>query len=195
MVFDRISLIAIYDLLKTINENDGIVSNIKMNKTSLYGTKTAPMLQSVGELQAFINDNYPYVSWNADCQCPTCNEGVYQLLSFTVHIGDNRHAVFVNRIRNQFESAKAAQLNDLSIKACNTLFAFDAIILDLKRRHTCFPYLAQQDLYVDPCQYIEVITNEAYHKAINLYYFRTKRSEFPRNIPYTELPCAKTSFI
>lgn len=195
MVFDRISLIAIYDLLKTINENDGVVSNILMNRSSLYGTKTAPKIQNVAELRSFINENYPYITWNSDCQCPTCNEGVFHLLAFTVHLKDSKHAIFVNNIRNKFESAKETQLNELSVKACNSLFLFDNMISDLKRTHVCFPYMAQQDLYVDPCQYIEIIANDAYHKAIDLYYLRTKRPDFPNMIPYTKLPCANTSFV
>jgi hypothetical protein len=195
MVFDRISLIAIYDLLKTINENDGVVSNILMNRSSIYGTKTAPKIQSIQELKLFINENYPYVTWNPDCQCPTCNESVFHLLSFTVHLNNSKHAVFVNKIRNKFESAKEAQLNELSVKACNNLFLFDNVISDLKGAYVCFPYMAQLDLYVDPCDYVEMITNDAYYKVINQYYVKTKRPDFPNMIPYTQLPCANTSFI
>ena len=51
MVFDRISLIAIYDVLQTVNDNDGVVSNILMNKSSINGTKSAPKIQSLQELK------------------------------------------------------------------------------------------------------------------------------------------------
>ena len=44
MVFDRISLIEAYKVLKTVNENDGPVSKILFNKTAFYGTKTQPDL-------------------------------------------------------------------------------------------------------------------------------------------------------
>jgi hypothetical protein len=190
MVFDRISLIAIYDVLKTINENDGRVTGILMNRSSRYGTKTAQRIESVQELHDFIEANYPYVVWNEECECPTCNEGIYHLLAFSVYLKDQRHAIFVNNLRSSFESAKENQLNGLSVKKCANLFRIDSILQTLKDTYVCFPYITQQGVYVNPCEYIEVVRNEAYYKLIDQHYRLTKRPEFPRTVMYNTLDCA-----
>lgn len=39
MVFDRISLIEAYKVLKMVNENDGKVTEILFHKSAFYGTK------------------------------------------------------------------------------------------------------------------------------------------------------------
>ena len=74
MVFDRISLIEAYKVLKTVNENDGPVSKILFNKTAFYGTKTQPRFDSVAELRTFIETNYAYNWHNEDCECATGDE-------------------------------------------------------------------------------------------------------------------------
>lgn len=191
MVLDRISLIAIYDVLKIINENDGIVSNIFMNRGTIYGTKTAPKIASVADLKIFIEENYPYVTWNEECECATCNEGVYTLLNFTVHLKGQRDAIFVNNLRKKFESAKSARLNDLSVKATDNLFKTNDMLHSLKRSYVCFPYINTLDgmTYTNPCEYIEIIRNDYYTTLINSYYKRTKRPDFPRIIPFSQTPC------
>ena len=191
MVFDRISLIAIYDVLKIANENDGLVSNIIMNRTSLYGTKTAPKMNSIAELKSFIEENYPYVTWNPECECVTCNEGIYTLLGFTVNLKDQKHSIFVNNLRKSFESAKNSQLNDLTIKSCDTLFKSGSILEDLKSGYVCFPYINTLNTmsYMDPCEYVEIIKNDKYATLINSYYKLTKRRDFPKTIPYSQTQC------
>lgn len=191
MVLDRISLIAIYDVLKTINENDGIVSNIFMNRSSIYGTKTAPKFSSVQDLKTFIEANYPYVTWNPECECATCNEGVFTLLSFTVQLKGQRDAIFVNNLRKKFESAKTSHLNGLSVKQSDELFRMNDALHDLRRNYVCFPYINTLIgmTYTNPCEYIEIIRNDYYATLIDFYYKRTKRADFPRIIPFSETPC------
>ena len=60
MVFDRISLIKIYDTLKIVEDNDSPVSNILLNRTSEYGTKTVPRFKTLADLKVFIEDKYPF---------------------------------------------------------------------------------------------------------------------------------------
>jgi len=191
MVLDRISLIAVYDVLKTINENDGIVSNIFMNRSSIYGSKTVPKFANILELKAFIEANYPYISWNPECECATCNEGVYTLLSFNVQLKGQRDAIFVNNLRKKFESAKVKQLNDLSVRATDTLFKTNDDLHELRRNYVCFPYINTTAgmTYTNPCEYIEIIRNGYYSTLIDTYYKKTKRADFPRIIPFSETPC------
>jgi hypothetical protein len=191
MVFDRISLIAIYDVLRIANENDGPVSNILMNRSSYYGTKTVRKLNSIAELKTFIEDNYPYINWNPECECATCNEGLYNLLSFTIHPRGERHAIFVNNLRESFESAKEARLNELTVNYCDNLFKNANILKSLKKTYVCFPYINSLDglQYINPCDYIELIKNEAYNTVIERFYKATKRNDFPRIIPYKQTQC------
>lgn len=191
MVLDRISLIAVYDVLKIINENDGIVSNIFMNRGTIYGTKTVPKFADLASLKSFIEENYPYLTWDPECECATCNEGVYTLLSFTVHLKGQRDAIFVNNLRKKFESAKTSFLNDLSVKASDNLFRMNDTLHDLKRSYVCFPYINTTNgmSYTNPCEYIEIIRNGHYATLIDTYYKRTKRPDFPRIIPFSQTPC------
>jgi hypothetical protein len=191
MILDRISLIAVYDVLKIINENDGLVSNIFMNRATIYGTKTVPKMANIAELKQFIEDNYPYITWNPECECATCNEGVYTLLSFSIHLKGQRDAIFVNNLRKKFESAKTTFLNDLSVKASDSLFRTNDTLHDLRRSYVCFPYINTLNsmTYTNPCEYIEIIKNDIYINMIDTYYKRTKRPDFPKIIPFSQTPC------
>jgi hypothetical protein len=180
MVFDRISLIKIYDTLKIVQDNDGPVSNILMNKTSQYGTKTIPRFRTLADLKVFIEEKYPFQIWNPDCDCATENEGIYNILAFTVYIDDKKHAIFVNNMRASFESQKTEQLNAISVKKVHELFKVDGLLKDLFLNYVCFPYIQVPGDYTDPCDYIEIIKNIAYKTLINTYYRATKRLDFPK---------------
>ena len=180
MVFDRISLIKIYDTLKIVEDNDGPVSNILLNRTSQYGTKTVPRFRVLADLKVLIEEKYPYQVWDPDCNCATENEGIYNVLAFTVYVDDKKHAIFVNNIRAGFESQKTEQLNAISVKKVHQLFTVDQFLKSLLSNYVCFPYIQDPGEYTNPCDYIEIIKNKAYETLINKYYRATKRLDFPK---------------
>ena len=138
MVFDRISLIEAYKVLKTVNENDGPVSKILFNKTAFYGTKTQPRFDSVAELRTFIEMNYAYNWHNEDCECATGDESVWTLLAYEVTTPRSTHSIFVNNLRRLLDSAKQADLNGLSISVTEAIFAKVERISFLFDNYVCF---------------------------------------------------------
>jgi len=178
MVFERITLLNIYDALKQIETNERRVSSILINRSSKFGTKTIPRFNNIAELRKFIVDNYPYRKLdNPECECYTCNEGVMTLLNFT--IDDDGDKIFVNNLRREFESAKSKKINDSSIKTLTSLFKQQSQIFDLFNKYVCYSYISPQPTYWNPCEYVEFLTNKAYEDLINKYYTKTKRPDFP----------------
>jgi hypothetical protein len=174
MVFDRISLIEAYKVLKTVNENDGPVSKILFNKTAFYGTKTQPRFDSVAELRTFIEMNYAYNWHNEDCECATGDESVWTLLAYEVTTPRSTHSIFVNNLRRLLDSAKQADLNGLSISVTRAIFAKVERISFLFDNYVCFSYIAQQGDYVSDCEYIELIKNKYYSELIADFYSQYK---------------------
>lgn len=181
MVFDRISLIAIYDTLKIVDDNDGPVSDILLNRNTVYGTRTVPRFKTIADLKLFIEDKYPYQVWNPDCDCATSNECIYRILTFTVYVAGKRHAIFVNNIREGFESQKELHLNEISVKKVHKLFQANLQLELLKATYVCFPYIEHPGDYTNPCDYIEILKNKAYETLINIEYKKTKRLDFPKS--------------
>ena len=73
MVTDRISLTYIKKALETVEENNGKIDSILLNRTSNYGTKTVPRFNTTLELKKFIEELYKY-SIPSNCSCHTKNE-------------------------------------------------------------------------------------------------------------------------
>lgn len=173
MVFDRISLIDAYNVLKVLNDNDGPVTNILFNRTAFYGTKTVPRFATLADLKSFINTKYPYKYYEEDCECATEIESIYTLLAFEV--GDQtRHSIFVNNMRTLLDSAKKAKLNDLSVKVTKEIFNRGSRLNFLFDNYVCFSYIQEQGQYVYPCDYIEIIKNVYYTEVIRDFYSRTR---------------------
>lgn len=180
MVFDRATLVYIYDVLKEINENENRVSSILLNHTSKYGTKTLPKFKNVAQLRGFINDKYPYVNVDGTKECITCNEGIFTLLRFEVVDGRDS-SIIVNNVRNTFEIPKNKKLNNLSIKRLKQLTRDLAELRRLYETYACFPYIQNQSMYIEPIpyDYIEIIRNIHYNNFVLNYYLKTKRSDIP----------------
>lgn len=187
MIFDRISLVSIYDTLKIVDDNDGPVSEILLNRTANYGTKTIKRFKNIAELKSFIEEMYPFSIWDPECTCGTCNEGIYHILAFKVYLTNEKHAIFVNNMRQDFESAKGTQLNGISVKKLSELFKLNNLLAQLKEDYTCFPYIRVPGEYTDPCDYIEIIKNKSYEDLILLYNSTTKKSYLPKTI--LNMPC------
>jgi hypothetical protein len=178
MVFERITLIDIYDTLKRVETNEKRVTSILINRSSKFGTKTLPRFANLQALKEFINTNYPYRKLDSpDCECYTCNEGLTLLLNFSVDDVEDR--VFVNNLRLEFESAKQSTLNQTSVKAISELFQRWRQLQLLYSKFVCYGYIQPQPTYWDPCEYVEFITNQYYIELIDKYYKATRRPDFP----------------
>lgn len=178
MVFERITLINIYDALVQIESNEDKISSILINRTSEKGAKTYPRFNSLAELKKFIIDNYPYRKLDyPECQCFTCNEGFTNLLNFSIDDGDNK--IFINNMRNELESSKEAKLNRTSAKVLQDLFSKQRELSRLFDKFVCYSYVEPQPGYWNPCEYAEFVTNKAYETLIEKYYTKTKRPDFP----------------
>ena len=186
MVFDRLTLLGIYDTLQTVDDNDNIVSSILLHRISKFGTKTLPRFNSPKELRDWINSEYPFVSKGDDyCGCLTCKEGFFELLSFKVKDQEDT-SMFVNNLRREFESAKGSRLNGLSVKALKALFKESVYLKGLFEAYVCFPYIQDPELYTDPCEYIEIIKNIQYTNLIEIYMQKGRRADLPKS---TNNPC------
>jgi len=173
MLFDRISLVEAYDALRVAEANEGIISQILFNKTAYYGTKTVVRFDSVRQLRQHIEQNFAYQQFDPNCECATCNDSIWQLLSFTVQLPDMRYVSFVNNLRGQFESAEGALLNKTTKDRLALVFRKNARLAVVKKNATCFGYIENQGKYVSPCDYITVIKND-YHDELIALYQKTK---------------------
>ena len=178
MIFDRISLVKSYAALKIVELNDGAVKDILFNKTAYYGTKTIERFKTLQDLAAFINENYPYQYFDPKCQCAvTGKDAIWTPLSFNLTLANNRYATFVNNMRTEFESAQEKKLNSTSVSACRGIFSTNAELVSLKKNYSCFEYVINQNQYVAPCEYIELITNEAYRRLVGELYPLSKNRD------------------
>lgn len=178
MIFDRISLVKSYAALKIVELNDGAVKDILFNKTAYYGTKTIERFKTLQDLAAFINANYPYQYFDPKCQCAvTGKDAIWTPLSFNLTLANNRYATFVNNMRTEFESAQEKKLNSTSVSACRAIFSTNAELVSLKKNYSCFEYVINQNQYVAPCEYIELITNEAYRRLVGELYPLSKNRD------------------
>lgn len=178
MIFDRISLVKSYASLKVVELNDGAVKDILFNKTAYYGTKTIIRFKTLQDLADFINKNYPFQYFDPKCQCAvTGNDAIWTPLSFNLTLSNNRYATFVNNLRGDFESAQENKLNSTSVKACKSIFANNAELKSLKGSYSCFEYVVNQNQYVAPCEYVELITNEAYRRLVGELYPLSKNRD------------------
>jgi len=178
MVFERITLINIYDALKQIESNEDKISSILINRTTVRGSKTYPRFDNIAALKAFIIQNYPYRKLEyPECQCYTCNEGVANLLNFSINDGDNK--IFINNMRQDLESVKEAKINGTSSKTLRELFRKQLEISKLFTKYVCYGYINPQQTYWNPCEYAEFVTNKEYETLIEKYYVLTKRPDFP----------------
>ena len=180
MIFDRISLVSAYKALKYVNDNDGKVTEILFNRQAFYGTKTNLRFKSLVELKTYIDTEFPYQHFDPTCDCGTGQESIHRLLSFNVYIKDlqtqieSKHAVFVNNLRQDFESTKAYQLNNLSIKNIQSVFEGNLRLDFLKANYICESYIQQQGTYVNPCDYIEIVSNDFYTELLTKHYYLTQ---------------------
>lgn len=163
MVADRISLTYIKKALETVEENNGKIDSILLNRTSNYGTKTVPRFNTITELKKFIEELYKY-NQPTSCACHTKNEGIYTLLNFSFKKGFN--TIFMNNLETGFQSAKISEINKITLKKLNEMNNLNGKLKDLFLNYTCFPYI--EFGYID-CDYIEIIKNEAYLEMIELY--------------------------
>lgn len=179
MIFDRLTLLGIYDTLRTVDDNDDRVSSILLHRISTYGTKTLPRFNNIRELRDYIDKNYPFVIKGNDyCGCLTCNEGFFELLNFKVNDIEDT-SMFINNIRRVFESGKGSRLNKLSTKALQKLFRQNVYMKGLFESYVCFPYIQDPELYTYPCEYVEIIKNIQYTNVIKTYVSNARRSDMP----------------
>lgn len=163
MVADRISLTYIKNALEIVEENNGKVDSILLNRTSHYGTKTVPRFNTVKELVTYIEELYSY-KLPQDCACHTKNEGIYTLLNFSFKKEDN--VVFMNNLETGFQSSKIKEINEVTLKKLNKMNLLNKKLTDLFLNYTCFPYI--EFGYIE-CDYIEIIKNKPYYDMIELY--------------------------
>jgi len=200
MVFDRITLINAYNALKTYQDNNGVIRNILFNRTTRYGTKTAPRFKDLMALKSFINEKYPFIISN-QALCLTKDESIWTLLAFEVYsrpedldkniVQENnrrhviqlkpisKHATFVNNIRGGYESQKKSNQDSLSINKINKVFQKDKELEILFRDYICTPYIENTLNFIEGPAYIESKKNESYNKLIEIHYKETKTKEFP----------------
>jgi len=181
MIFDRISLASAYKALKVVELNDGAIKDILFNKTSYYGTKTVDRFDTLVDLKNYINTNATYQHFDPECQCGISdNEAIWMPLSFNLTLPNNTYATFVNNMRGIFESAQEQKLNKLSIDALSNVFREQSELKLLKSNYSCFEYIQDQNRYISPCDYIEIIANDAYKNTIKLYK-RTKSQDLSKS--------------
>ena len=163
MVADRISLVDIRDALQVVEENNGKIGSIMLNRSSHYGTKSVPRFETLRDFKKFINEMHRYMVPD-NCSCHTKNEGIYTLLNFTFEKADTE--VFINNLEKGFNSAKLSKINKITFKRLSQLNNLNTKLRELIKTYTCFPYI--EFGYID-CEYIEIIKNDAYHEMMELY--------------------------
>lgn len=169
MLFDRISLVDAYGALQITEANEGKLAKILFHKTSYYGTKTVIRFDSLLELKTFINTSTSYQVFDPNCECATCDESIWTLLSFNVELPLRRYVSFVNNLRGLFESAEGALLNKLSVDALRAVFTSNIRLELLLNNFECVGYVQNQGKFVTPCDYIEVVKNGFYEEMFVLY--------------------------
>lgn len=180
MIFDRISLVSAYRALKFVDDNDGRITEILFNRNAFYGTKTNIRFKTLADLKRHIDTDLAYYHFDPECDCGTNQESIQRLLSFQVHIKDlntqkeNKYAIFVNNMRREFESGNAAALNALSIKKLQEVFTGNERLAFLKENYICEAYIQKQGDYVNPCDYIEIVSNNFYDELITKFYHQTQ---------------------
>jgi hypothetical protein len=180
MILDRISLVNAYKALKYVNDNDGKVTEMLFNRKSYYGTKTYQRFKDLAALKAFIGAEFGYQHFDPACDCGTGIENIWNLLSFNVYLKDlttqteSKYAIFVNNMRQDFESGKKPYLNAMSVKKIQEVFNGNLRLIFLGDNYECESYIQQQGDYVNPCDYIEIVSNDFYRELINDYYYHTR---------------------
>lgn len=180
MIFDRISLVAAYVALKYVNDNDGRVTDILFNTNGYYGTKTTPRFKTLASLKSHIDSEFPYYHIDTDCDCGTGQDSILRLLSFSIITKndvtqkEHKHAIFVNNMRKGVETAKEPQLNRLSVKKIAEVFASNLRLEFLKDNYICESYVQLQGHYVNPCDYITIVSNAFYSELITNHYYKTQ---------------------
>lgn len=164
MITDRLSLTYIYNALRSVEENDGKIDSILLNKTSHYGTKTVPRFNTLEELKDFINEIYPYTTILDNCKCYTNSENIYDVLSFSFK--KEKETIFLNNLETGWQTAKPKQINSVIFKNLNNLKNLNKKIRILFKNYTCFPYI---EFGYTECDYIEIIKNEEYDILLNIY--------------------------
>lgn len=164
MITDRLSLTYVYNALKTVEENNGKIDSILLNKTSHYGKKTVPRFNTLGELRTFINQMFAYTEPISNCKCYTNNENLFNVLSFSFNKGVD--TIFLNNLEAGWQTSKLDQINQKTFKKLNEMNVLNEKLKELFLNYTCFPYI--EFGYVE-CEYIEIIKNEAYLELIELY--------------------------
>lgn len=169
MLFDRISLVKAYAALRIVENNDGPVNSILFNRTAHYGTKTVIRFKTTQELRNYIQNVAPRQLFDPKCQCGIGIESVYTLLNFNTLLSNNRNISFINNLRGDFESADGSKVNKLSKDALAIVFKNDQRLKFLLDNFACMEYIQNQNLYVNPCEYVEVISNQYHTELVNLY--------------------------
>lgn len=164
MITDRLSLTYIYNALRSVEENDGKIDSILLNKTSHYGKKTVPRFSTLNELKDFINEIYPFTPPLDNCKCYTNSENVYDILSFSFK--KEKETVFLNNLEAGWQTAKPKQINSITFKNLNNLRNLNEKLQILFKNYVCFPYI--EFGYIE-CEYIEVIRNDAYYELLDIY--------------------------
>ena len=118
---------------------------------------------SLNEFKTFIDDLYPYTP-PQNCNCLTKNEGIYNLLSFSVK--KDKDTIFINNLSDSFQSAKSDNINNKHFRLLNSLKGDFDDLNKLIENNVCFPYM--EFGYTD-CDYIEMITNKQYSVLVELY--------------------------
>ena len=80
----------------------------------------------------------------------------------------------INNLRQDFESGKQSYLNNMSVKKIQAVFEGSSRLAFLKDNYVCESYIQRQGNYVNPCDYIEIVSNDFYAELINNYYYLTQ---------------------
>jgi|TARA_B110000037_G_C17112588_1_gene502505 hypothetical protein len=169
MIFDRISLLNSYGVLKLANNSEGRVGQILFNRTSFYGTKTNMRFGSLIELANYIQENHAFQIFDPACVCGTCDESIWKLLSFSVELPNRRYVTYINNLRGAFESGDGTIMNKKTVDAVSADFVQDRRLGTIKENFECHGYIQNQGRYVTPCEYVDMITNSYYDELIKKY--------------------------
>ena len=181
MVFDRITLVNAYNVLKSVQSNSGLVKNILFNRKSGTTTKTKLRFKDLSLLKEFINNNYPYIL--NEIKYNTGNEGLWTLLAFEIHtqpvdlvqdlvVENNRriiiqiepvsrHVNFVNNIRGELQSQKKSFQNKLVTAKIDQIFKANTEL------NLLFKTLSSIENQLTPT---EILENKSYITLIEKYY-------------------------